>query len=393
VVLSNFFGSTWKIAERSQSEVGRKKILITGGAGFVGSHTADVLVAQGHQVRVYDNLREQVHPTGMPDYLSPEVEFIQGDMRDLEKLSETVRGVDVIYHLAAAVGVGQSMYQIADYAAVNTLGTANLLQAILNTKSHPEKLIVASSMSIYGEGEYSCSECGEVAPAMRSAQQLQEKKWEPVCPYCTRVVQPVATPETKPLNCSSIYALSKKDQEEMVLLFGRTYQIPAVALRYFNIYGSRQALSNPYTGVVAIFASRLINRKSPLLFEDGRQLRDFVNVRDIVQANLLAMQSDGADGVPLNIGSGQPISIREIASELAQMLRVDVPYEITGKYRAGDIRHCFADISAATRVLGYRPQVRFSDGLQELVSWLRSQPAEDRVEDAMQRLEVHGLVA
>jgi len=373
--------------------VGRNKILITGGAGFVGSHTADALVGQGHQVRVYDNLREQVHPAGMPAYLSTEVEFIQGDMRDLGKLSEAVQDVDVIYHLAAAVGVGQSMYQIADYTAANTLGTANLLQAILNTNSHPEKLIVASSMSIYGEGEYSCSECGEVAPARRSAQQVQQKKWEPVCPYCSRAVRPVATRETKPLNCSSIYALSKKDQEEMVLLFGRTYQIPAVALRYFNIYGTRQALSNPYTGVVAIFASRLMNRKPPLVFEDGLQLRDFVNVRDIVQANLLAIESADADGIPLNIGSGQPISIREIAAELAQMLGADVSCQITGKYRAGDIRHCFADISRATRVLGYRPQVDFRDGLAELVSWLGSQQAEDRVDDAIERLEVLGLVA
>jgi dTDP-L-rhamnose 4-epimerase len=373
--------------------VGRKKILVTGGAGFVGSHTADALVAQGHQVRIYDSLRQQVHPLGRPAYLSTQAEFIPGDMRDLEKLSEAVRDVEVIYHLAAAVGVGQSMYQIADYTAANTLGTANLLQAILNTRSHPEKLIVASSMSIYGEGEYSCRECGEVAPAPRSTQSLHEKKWEPVCPYCTRAVRPVATRETKPLNCSSIYALSKKDQEEMVLLFGRTYQIPAVALRYFNIYGTRQALSNPYTGVVAIFASRLMNRKPPLVFEDGLQLRDFVHVRDIVQANLLAIEGADADGIPLNIGSGQPISVREIASELAQMLGADVSYEITGKYRAGDIRHCFADICAANRVLGYRPAVRFADGLEELVSWLGSQQAEDRVDDAMQRLEVHGLVA
>jgi dTDP-L-rhamnose 4-epimerase len=329
----------------------------------------------------------------MPAYLSTQIEFIPGDLRDLEKLGEAVRGVDVIYHLAAAVGVGQSMYQIADYTSINTLGTANLLQAILDTDSHPEKLIVASSMSIYGEGEYSCPECGEIAPGMRPPRQLQEKKWETLCPYCGRTAVPLPTRETKPLNCSSIYALSKKDQEEMVLLFGRTYQIAAVALRYFNIYGTRQALSNPYTGVVAIFASRLMNQNSPLIFEDGCQMRDFVNVNDIVQANLLAMQSPDADGIALNVASGQPISIREIASELAQMLGVNVSHEITGKYRAGDIRHCFADISAASRILGYRPQVRFADGLKELVLWLGSQQAEDRVADAMQRLHVHGLVA
>ncbi len=370
-----------------------KKILITGGAGFVGSHTADALVKQGHKVRVYDNLSEQVHPNGVPGYLSAEVEFIRGDVRDLAKLSKAVRDAEVIFHLAAAVGVGQSMYQIADYTAVNNLGTANLLQAILDTRAHPEKLVVASSMSIYGEGEYSCSECGVVAPPMRSNRQLQEKRWEVNCPNCRKVVVPVATRECKPLQCSSVYALSKKDQEEIVLLFGRTYQIPAVALRYFNIFGTRQSLSNPYTGVVAIFASRLMNGNSPVVFEDGAQLRDFVHVRDIVQANVLAMENKEADGMVLNIGSGQPISIREIAVELGQTLGLNVPAEIAGKYRAGDIRHCFADISRAGQVLGYGPQVRFREGLRELVEWLGSQTATDHVDDAMQQLATMGLVA
>jgi dTDP-L-rhamnose 4-epimerase len=321
------------------------------------------------------------------------VEFIRGDMRNLAHLTQVVKGVEVIYHLAAAVGVGQSMYRIADYTAANTLGTANLLQAILDSRVQPEKIIVASSMSIYGEGEYSCSECGEVAPRMRSPEQLQNKNWEIACPLCGRTVSPLPTRESKPLHCSSIYALSKKDQEEMVLLFGRTYDIPAVALRYFNIFGTRQALSNPYTGVVAIFASRLMNGNPPVVFEDGSQLRDFVSVHDIVQANLHAMERKEADGMALNIGSGQPISIREIAVELCNTLGVGIPVEITGKYRAGDIRHCFADITQASRALGYQPQVKFADGLKELVAWLGSQSAEDRVADAMQTLEVRGLVA
>lgn len=370
-----------------------KRILITGGAGFVGSHTADELVEQGHEVRIYDNLSDQVHPAGFPNYLSRDVEFIRGDMRDLPRLRQIVRDVDVIFHLAAAVGVGQSMYQIADYIETNTLGTANLLQTILDNKVRLEKLVVASSMSIYGEGEYICEECGEFAPGMRSSQQLQAKDWEMPCPRCGRKLTPIATRESKPLHCGSIYALSKKDQEEMVLLFGRTYQLPVVALRYFNIFGTRQSLSNPYTGVVAIFASRLMNENAPLVFEDGEQLRDFVSVHDIVQANLLAMQRAEANGMALNIGSGQPISIREIASELAQTLGVTTPFEITGKYRAGDIRHCFADISNASRTLGYKPAVRFSDGLKELVQWLATQEADDRVDDAFQRLQTHGLVA
>lgn len=371
----------------------RKTILLTGGAGFVGSHTADALLALGHHVRVYDNLSEQVHPGGRPGYLDPNVEFIQGDMRDLSRLSQAVRGAHVIYHLAAAVGVGQSMYRIADYTSANTLGTANLLQAILDTRSKPEKLVVASSMSIYGEGAYSCAECGEIHPPMRSLGQLQQKNWDMICPRCGGNVTPIPTRESKPLHCGSIYALGKKDQEEMVLLFGRTYGIPALALRYFNIFGTRQALSNPYTGVMAIFASRLLNGNAPMVFEDGEQLRDFVNVHDVVYANLLAMQRNEADGVALNIGSGQPISIREIAAELAKMLGRDIASEITGKYRAGDIRHCFADISAARRVLGYEPRVHFADGLRELVEWLSSQDAEDKVADAMQHLQVHGLVA
>jgi dTDP-L-rhamnose 4-epimerase len=369
-----------------------KRVLITGGAGFVGSHLADALVLRGHSVRIFDNLSEQVHPAGLPPYLS-DVEFVQGDMRDLHRVSQAVRDIDVIFHLAAAVGVGQSMYEIAEYTAVNTLGTANLLQAILNSNTGVEKLVVASSMSIYGEGGARCEQCGEVAPRQRDAQQLQGKRWEPACPQCGRPVTPIATREEKPLQCSSIYALSKKDQEEMILLFGRTYRIPVVALRYFNIFGTRQALSNPYTGVMAIFAARLLNGKRPIVFEDGAQLRDFVSVRDIVQANLLAMERPDADGMALNIGSGTPISIVEVASQLAAMLGKSPLLEVTGSYRAGDIRHCFADIGAASRLLGYSPSVRFADGVKELVEWVRLQTAEDRVPEAMLQLQSHRLVA
>ncbi len=370
-----------------------KRILVTGGAGFVGSHTVDALVRAGHTVRVFDNLTPQVHPNGLPAYLSAEVEFIHGDMRDPSAVRRALSGIEVIYHLAAAVGVGQSMYAIARYMESNTQGTANLLQALLDNKLQFEKLIVASSMSIYGEGQYRCSEHGEAAPAPRETSQLRAKNWELHCPVCGGDMAPVATPESKPLQCTSIYALSKKDQEEMTLLFGRTYNVPVVALRYFNIYGTRQSLSNPYTGVAAIFASRLLNGNTPMIFEDGRQQRDFVSVHDIVQANLLAMERSEADGMALNIASGEAVTIEDVACALSESMAVERPAEITGKYRAGDIRHCFADISAARRRLGYEPKFCFSQGVRELVAWLREQTAVDRAQQAAQELDRFGLTA
>ena len=369
-----------------------KQILVTGGAGFVGSHTVDALLRNGHEVRIFDSLAEQVHGAGvLPEYLAKDVEFVRGDMRDMEALGEAVAGVDVVYHLAAAVGVGQSMYQIADYMSANTQGTANLLQALLDRKVKVERLVVASSMSIYGEGKYLCARCGEQVPSPRTREQLQARAWEAMCPQCAQPLTPIATGEDKPLQCTSVYALSKKDQEELCLLFGRTYGIPVIALRYFNIYGPRQALSNPYTGVAAIFAARLLNRRAPLVFEDGMQMRDFVSVHDVVAANVLALEASEADGTAVNIGSGEPISIREVAATLAHALGQDVQAEITGKYRAGDIRHCFADITRARRTLGYEPKQRFADGVRELVEWLRAQSPEDHATRAAAELERFGL--
>ena len=224
-------------------------------------------------------------------------------------------------------------------------------------------------------------------------QQLKKKVWEALCPACGAELTPLPTDEEKPLQCTSVYALSKKDQEEICLLYGRTYGLPVVALRYFNIYGTRQALSNPYTGVAAIFASRLLNKRAPMVFEDGRQKRDFVSVHDIVKANLLAMNSDAANGLAINIGSGAPVTIAEVGETLAKSLGVEVEPEVTEKYRAGDIRHCYADIGLAQRILDYKPQHQFKDGIGELVEWLRSQSATDKVSDATQQLTAHGLMA
>ncbi|HET9742365.1 MAG TPA: NAD-dependent epimerase/dehydratase family protein [Terriglobales bacterium] len=371
----------------------KKKILITGGAGFVGSHLADALLEAGHEVLILDSLSPQVHTNGAPEYLALEAELIQGDMRDASAVRRAIDNVEVIFHLAAAVGVGQSMYQIADYMGSNTQGTAVLLQALLDRKSRVEKLVVASSMSIYGEGQYLCGNCGDVTPGPRDNAQLLKKRWEVLCPKCGTELTPVPTTEIKPLQCTSVYALSKKDQEEICLLYGRTYGLPVVALRYFNIYGTRQALSNPYTGVAAIFASRLLNGRAPMVFEDGQQMRDFVSVRDVVVANLLAMSSDRADGKALNIGSGMPISIQEVSAALSRALSTTIPCEITGKYRAGDIRHCFGDISQARELLGYEPRVSFDEGMAELADWLREQSADDRSSDMVAELQTFGLTA
>jgi dTDP-L-rhamnose 4-epimerase len=371
-----------------------KNILITGGAGFVGSHLADGLLAAGHSVRALDDLNPQVHPDGPPDYLSPEVELIRGDVRDPNLLRDVLRDVDVIYHFAATVGVGQSMYEISRYMSVNTQGTAELLQAILDNKSRVQKLVVASSMSIYGEGRYVCSDCGRAAaPPVRSLAQLKRGEWELHCDHCKGVLNPQPTAEDKPSEINSMYALSKRDQEELCLIYGRTYGLPVTALRFFNIYGTRQALSTPYTGVAAVFGSRMLNGNAPLVFEDGQQMRDFVSIHDIVRANMLAMDRPQSDGEVINVGSGEPITIRRVAELLASASKIDVQPVITNKFRAGDIRHCYADISKARALLGYEPQVTHEDGFRELAEWLGGQQAEDKAEAMLKELSAHGLTA
>lgn len=371
-----------------------KHVLITGGAGFVGSHLADGLLAAGHSVRVLDDLTPQVHEGGRkPGYLSEDVELIVGDVRDPNRLREVLQGIDVVFHFAATVGVGQSMYEISRYMSVNTQGTAELLQAMLDAKHTPEKLIVASSMSIYGEGRYVLPSTGEeFAPPVRPLAQLKAGEWE--LRSGDEVLVPLPTNETKPSEINSVYALSKRDQEQLCLIYGRNYDVPVTALRFFNIYGTRQALSNPYTGVAAVFASRLLNGKAPMVFEDGEQMRDFVSVHDIVRANLLAMERPESNDQVINIGCGRPITIRRVAEILCKALgREDLQPVISNKYRAGDIRHCFADLSKAERLLGYTPQVTHEDGFQELAAWLAEQEAEDKADTMLKELSAYGLTA
>ncbi|RKZ23347.1 nucleoside-diphosphate-sugar epimerase [bacterium] len=370
------------------------KILVTGGAGFIGSHLVDALVERGHDVVVYDSLEYQVHEGRVPDYLNPGATLIVGDIRDRDKLKKVIvdESIEIIFHEASLVGVGQSMYEIERYVAANTWGTAVLLDILATEKHKVKKIIVASSMSIYGEGAYRCKNCGDVYPKMRKREQMEKREWEMRCPVCGEVVEPIPTSEEKPLHPTSIYAISKKDQEEMVLVFGEAYGIPAVALRYFNVYGTRQALSNPYTGVIAIFSSRLLNGKPPVIFEDGNQSRDFIHVKDIVKANLLAMEKDEANGEVFNVGTGRRITIMEVAETLIKELGMDIEPLIEGRFRAGDIRHCYADISKIKEKLGFVPEVPLEKGIREILPWIRSSMPEDRFERAKKELEEKGLI-
>jgi len=359
-------------------------ILVTGGAGFIGSHVVDELLAAGHRVRVLDSLVEQVHGGSQrPTYLAEDAELIAGDVRNPDVVAGTLEGVDSVVHLAARVGVGQSMYEPAEYAAGNTAGTGVLLSALLDRPVR--KLVVASSMSIYGEGAYSPAPASE-----RTRGQLERGEWEPRGPDGEEL-EPVPTPEMKEPSLASIYALTKYDQERMCLLYGAAYGVPAVALRFFNVYGPRQALSNPYTGVLAIFAARLLNDRAPVVYEDGGQRRDFVQVGDVARACRLALEGDGADGLPVNVGSGRSASVLEIARSLARLLAKEIEPELPGQFRAGDIRHCFADVSRAREALGFEAQVPLERGLSELAEWLEGQPATDRFDEAAAELTERGL--
>jgi dTDP-L-rhamnose 4-epimerase len=369
------------------------RVLITGGAGFIGSHLADALLARGYRVRVLDNLSEQVHGgvRDFPAYLHPEVETIYADVRNRTDVNRALVDVDAVVHFAAAVGVGQSMYEIEAYTDINNRGTAVLLEGLL--KRPVRRLVVASSMSVYGEGLYRSKDGRSFAPRPRPVAQLKCGNWD-VLDETGETLEPVPTPESKVLSPQSIYALSKYDQEMMCLLFGRAYGLAVTALRFFNVYGERQALSNPYTGVLAIFGARYLNGKPPVIFEDGRQRRDFVHVRDLAQGCVLALEKPEARDAVFNLGSGRAYTVLEVAERLGRILgKAYLEPEVSGRYRAGDIRNCFADISKATAVLGYRPRIELDDGLAELAGWLEGQATEDRSEAADSELRRRGLVA
>ncbi len=368
-----------------------QKVLVTGGAGFIGSHVVELLLEKGHDVVVFDSLVEQVHQGAGPVHVPAEAEFKLGDMTDRDAVRDALDGVDMVMNLAAEVGVGQSMYEISRYVDANTGGTGVLLDVIANGEANVSRIVVASSMSIYGEGAYECAEHGVLYPTLRSAEQLASRQWDTACPTCGRTLTAIGTPESKPMRPTSVYAISKMDQELLCLSVGAAYDIGVVALRYFNTYGPRQALSNPYTGVAAIFSGRLLNGKSPLAFEDGQQLRDFIHVRDVARATVAALESPQADGEAINVGVGDPLTVIEVASTLASALGVEIAPEPTGTSRAGDIRHCYADMSKAERLLGFKPEISFNDGVEELIEWVSRQTADDNVERAQLELTSRGL--
>ncbi len=367
--------------------------LITGGAGFIGRYLCEDLLAQGHRVRILDALIDQVHGPAarqLPAQIAAEVEFVHGDIRDAGVVDEALRGTDGVFHLAAEVGVGQSMYEIARYVGVNDLGTAVLLERLV---ARPvRRLVVASSMSVYGEGMYARpdgTEDGQVRRVLKDG----STRWDPTDADGV-ALSPRPTDETKPVDLASVYAVTKFVQERNSLIVARAYGMEAVALRLFNVFGPGQALSNPYTGVLANFGARLLNGQSPLVFEDGRQKRDFVHVRDVARAFRLAMQRPEAAGHVINIGSGRSYTIGRIAEMLAGAMQVpELAPRLLGKARAGDIRHCFADISKARALLGFVPEHLLEDTLDEAAAWIRSSNATDRGEHARKQLEARGLMA
>ncbi|MZG54409.1 MAG: SDR family NAD(P)-dependent oxidoreductase [Nitrospinae bacterium] len=370
-----------------------KRVLVTGGAGFIGSHTVDELIAQGHEVRVYDNLNPQVHGEGAekPDYLHPDAEFVKGDVRDRDHLYKSIKDIDLIIHDAAEVGVGQSMYSIDQYISTNVQGTGVLWDILVNEKHGVEKVLVASSMSLYGEGNYECVEHGKISPKPRPDDQLAQGQWEMLCPQCASPVDPVPTDEEKELDCTSVYAQSKKDQEVYSLMIGRAHNIPTVACRYFNCYGPRQSLNNPYTGAAAIFCSAIKNDTPPLIYEDGNQRRDFIHVKDLVRGKLLLLDRQEADYGIFNIGTGKPSSILELAETLIQLCGKSFRPDVIYKFRNGDIRDCYADISRIKK-LGFQPQYSLKEGLRNLIDWSDGQEAVSKVKDAHQQLVDKGLV-
>ena len=367
-------------------------VLVTGGAGFIGSHLVDALLTAGHAVRVLDSLDPQAHEGGRARFLSADAELVAGDLRDPGAVGRALQGVEVVLHQGGMVGNGQSMYEIRRYVDVNAGGTAVLLEEVLRRRDTVRRVVTASSMVVYGEGAYRCAEHGVVACGLRRRADLDARRWENRCPHCGAAVDPVPTPEDHPLQPTSPYAVSKRDCEELTLTTGHAHGLETVALRYLNVFGPRQALSNPYTGVAAIFCTRLLGGRPPLVFEDGEQRRDLVHVSDVVRANVLALDAPRAVGHAINVGTGVSLTVRELAVTLATELGCGLEPEITGRFRAGDIRHCVADVRRARDLLGFEARADRAASLRDLAAWVAEESPIDRTVAAVAALQERGLI-
>src|SRR6266571_2433162 len=366
-----------------------KHALVTGGAGLIGSHVTDLLVREGWKVRVLDNLEPNTHKRGKPDWINESAEFIEGDLRDRDTITAALDKVDIVFHEAA---YGGYMPEVAKFVHVNSLGTAQMLEAIRENNLPIKKIIVASSQAVYSEGAGECPEHGLVFPSVRPIEQLRRGDWEVHCPTCGAITRSVPTPENAPAAGETVYSLTKVDQERLVLLWGRQVGIPTVALRYSCTYGPRQSIFNPYTGVIAIFCTRLLNNLQPVLYEDGEQTRDFSFVEDIARANQLAAETYKLDGLPVNVGSGRGVSIRAIAEQIAAALKIDIEPEAKGEFRLGEMRHLTSD-TTRIRAAGYKPHVDLASGIQRYIDWIRSQSdIRDYFSEAAEILRNKGIV-
>ncbi len=346
-----------------------KRALVTGGAGLIGSHITDLLLANGYTVRILDNLEPNTHKHGKPAWVNSQAEFVQGEVQDAATVRAALQDIDVVFHEAA---YGGYMPEISKYVLVNSFGTAQMLEIIRDEKLPIRKLVVASSQAVYSEGAALCPEHGHVVPLIRPVEQLRAGDFAVHCPLCGKPTTSISTPESTPGGGETVYALTKVDQERLVLLWGKQTGIPTVALRYSCTYGPRQSLFNPYTGVIAIFCTRLLNNQPPVMYEDGGQTRDLCFVEDIARANLLAMQSDKLDGLPVNVGSGRATSVRDLARIIAEKLGVDLAPLARGEFRPGEIRSLISDISRV-RTIGYEPSVTIEEGIGRYVDWIKTQ--------------------
>jgi dTDP-L-rhamnose 4-epimerase len=366
-----------------------KRALVTGGAGLIGSHVVDLLVREGWTVRVLDNLEPNTHRRGKPAWINEKAEFVHGDIRDRETITAALDKIDVVFHQAA---YGGYMPEIAKYVHVNSLGTAQMLEVIREKSLPVRKIIVASSQAVYSEGAGECPKHGLIFPAVRPVEQLRRGDWQVHCPICGAVIKSVPTPENAPVGGETVYGLTKVDQEKLVLLWGKQMGVPTVALRYSCTYGPRQSIFNPYTGVIAIFCTRLLNNLPPVLYEDGEQTRDFSFVEDIAHANLLAAETDKLDGLPANVGSGRGVPIREIAEHISTALKIDIPPETKGEFRPGEMRHLTSD-TTRIRAAGYEPHVYLAEGISRYLDWIRSQSdVRDYFSEAATILRDKGIV-